>query len=39
MPTKMAAAMPCFVVRFQNNSITNAGRLADAAMLNAHPTR
>ena len=39
MPTKIAAVMPCFVVPRQNSSMTRAGRLAEAAMLNAQPTR
>ena len=39
MPTMTAAVMPCFVVRFQNSSITSAGKFADAATLNAQPTR
>ena len=39
MPTVTAAMIPCFVVRGQNSSITRAGRLALAAILNAQPTR
>ena len=39
MPTRIAAVMPCLVVRFQKSSMTSAGRLAEAAMLNAQPTR
>jgi hypothetical protein len=39
IPTVTAAMMPCFVVRGQNSSITSAGRLALAAMLNAQPTK
>ena len=39
MPTRIAAVMPCLVVRFQKSSITSAGRLAEAATLNAQPTR
>ena len=39
MPTMIAAMMPCFVVPFQNSSITSDGRFAEAAMLNAQPTR
>jgi len=39
MPTVTAAMIPCLVVRGQKSSITSAGRLALAAMLNAQPTR
>ena len=39
MPTKIAAVMPCLVVPRQNSSMTSAGRLAEAATLNAQPTR
>ena len=39
IPTVTAAMIPCFVVRGQNSSMTSAGRLALAAMLNAQPTR
>ena len=35
----MAAVIPCLVVRFQNSSMTSDGRFADAATLNAQPTR
>ena len=39
MPTKIAAVMPCLVVPRQKSSMTSDGRLADAATLNAQPTR
>jgi hypothetical protein len=39
IPTETAAAIPRFVVRFQNSSITTDGTFADAVTLNAHPTR
>ena len=35
----IAAEIPCFVVPFQNSSITSDGRFAEAATLNAQPTR
>src|SRR5205814_1475037 len=38
-PTTIEAVIPCLVVRRQKSSITIAGRFADAATLNAHPTR
>ena len=39
MPKTIAVVIPCRVVPFQNSSITRAGRFAEAAMLNAQPTR
>jgi len=39
MPHVTAAVIASLVVRFQKSSITNAGRLALAAMLKAQPTR
>ena len=39
MPTTIDAAMPLAVVRFQNSSMTMAGRLAEAATAKAQPTR
>ena len=39
IPTKIAAVMPCFVVPRQNSNITSAGKFAEAATLNAQPTR
>ena len=35
----IAAVIPCFVVPRQNNSIARDGKFAEAAILNAHPTR
>ena len=35
IPTRTDATIPCLVVRFQKSSITSAGKLADAATLNA----
>ena len=39
MPTTTAAITPCFVVPFQKSVLVRAGRFADAATLNAQPTR
>ena len=39
MPTTTEAITPARVTPFQNSSITSAGRFADAATLNAQPTR
>ena len=38
-PTEIEAITPARVVRFQNSTMMIAGRLAEAAMVKAQPTR
>ena len=39
MPTTIAAMIPCRVTPLQNSAMTSDGKLAEAAILNAQPTK